>query len=99
MDDFVCIFLINLIYPLSADVDMCMAAACSLPCHALPFHALPSPAVSQLLLFKVKACAWSAMSQNLNQNWFYSPCKFTQTRNLLWQEGANNKHVRMLNQN
>ena len=25
--------------------------------------------------------------------WFNLPCSFTQTRNLLWPEGANNKHI------
>ena len=27
----------------------------------------------------------------------YSPTRFTQTQNLLWQEGANNKHIQILN--
>ena len=34
---------------------------------------------------------------NTFQNGFYSPRNITQTRNLLWQEGAHIKHIRILN--
>ena len=34
---------------------------------------------------------------NQNQKGIYSPWKFEQTRNLLWQEGAYNKHIGILN--
>ena len=38
-------------------------------------------------------------SQNQNKKGIYSPWKFALTRNLLWQEGAYNKHIGILNLN